>query len=122
MRARRLPPRRALPGRHTTSLVCWVEGLPPRLSIVHGERARGARTDTHNPVLDHLLAVRCPDPEAARALVARPGVDEALLPVVHGHPGSALYDDRVRLVCEGKLRRGLAEAVDLVLTLARAIS
>lgn len=106
----------------STSLTCWVEGLPRHLSIVHAGRARGVRMETRNPVLDHLLAVRCPDEDAARALLNRSGVDEALLPLVHGHPGSAVYDDRIRMVCKGKLRSELPAAVDCVLTLAMALS
>ncbi len=75
--------------------------------------AKGDAEPVGNPVLDLLVGVRGPWPS---------GSEEALLAVVHGHPGSTVAEGRVHLVHEGsvdppQVARCLAEVHALMRTL-----
>ncbi len=54
------------------------------------------------PVLDMLVVVQCRDRAAAQELLGRAEVAEALLAVVHGHPGSRVLPGQVRLRTRGE--------------------
>jgi hypothetical protein len=108
-----------------TEVTAWVDSLPG-LRVAHRQLAddegwAGQGVSLGNPVLDMLVTARADDPEALRALLSRDSITEALLPVIHGQPGSTLRHDSVRLVAAGRLREELGDALDDVLALARAL-
>ncbi len=93
--------------------------LPGALQIRGGTGGIGTR----DPVLDAAVAVEaiCSEDDA-RSVVTREGVRAPLLELVHGHPGSEVSDDEVVLRTSAFDVQGLAEALDLALELAAALS
>lgn len=87
-------------------------------------RARGAARSgivTGDPVIDSVIDVQAVDPEAARALLAAPGVHDLLLEVLHGHPGSYVHPRGVVLVAPGWRREDLEAIVQRAAGLARTL-
>ncbi len=116
---------RRRPAGWRTEVSAWVDSLPG-LRVVHRDTARDEGWDEEreglgNPVLDMLVAARADDADALRALLGGDRIIDALLPVVHGRPGSSLQHDSVRLVVPGRLTDGLDEAIDDVVALATLV-
>ncbi len=110
-----------------TSTVVTVDApVPQALRVVHRDVAKrqgweALRDPLGNPVLDMLVAVRCSDPDEARALFADEELTARLLEVVHAHPGSQLNEQGVWLLVRGQPLEGPGESLGLALALARAL-
>lgn len=101
-------------------------GLPPGLAAQVAPRdARGEGLQLGDPVLDGVIQVTCPDPEAARALLRdeHQGIDlhGDLLAVIHGHPGSVLTDRSLTLVADTASPVAVDAALTDALTLTRSL-
>ena len=95
-------------------------GLPEDLVVMHKDRLAG-NVDLDDPVLGMLVSARCSEPEVLSEVLGREGVSEALLEVVHAHPGSRVIGGRVELVARRVLADDLADAVEAVVTLAAGL-
>ena len=104
-----------------------VRGPAPRqLRVVHRDVARlegweSARDLLGNPVLDMLVSARCSDLERVRTLFSDDELTACLLEVVHAHPGSELTERGVRLRIDEQPAVGPGAALELALSLARAL-
>lgn len=97
--------------------------LPRDLWIVRrDEAAPEGCLDLPDPVIGHLLCVRCPRPELVPALLDDDELRTLLLEVVHGHPGSVIQNDTVTLEIDGFATNGIEHEVDLAARLARALA
>lgn len=98
---------------------------PSGLWVVHRDqptRSGDTPIDMGHPVLSSTVRVTGNAPDRIRALVSAPAVVEALLPVVHGFPGSTLTATRVHLVVPGRAGPALEEHIELAVNLARAVA
>ncbi len=98
--------------------------VPGGLHVVHcdlADQLEGPGVNLGNPVLDMLVVANADDTSAARAMLAREGLAESLLAVVHGHKGSALTPDEVVLRADGWRLEDIGELVDLVVDLAMRV-
>lgn len=106
------------PGR-TDVVATFHPALP--LGSVLGPAGSGS-VRLGDPVLDGMIGVATPEPEALAERIARDEVRGLVLEVVHGHPGSEVAGDTVRLAVPGRLRAELGAKVDLALALAGALA
>ena len=95
-----------------------VTGLPAWFSAERGEGG----VDHGDPVLGSVLRITGSDVGAVAELVARDGVRERLLEVVHGLLDARVTDEQVAVTSEVLPLAELAELVDRVVGLAVALS
>ena len=124
---------RQVDGRLVIANLEWVQGalrtrimalIPPqagRFTLVHPEHAQGAKVEVRNPIVDTLLHASG-DTQALHALLEDPRTVEAIMAIVHGHPGSRLTQDRIELIAAGDLGKDLPQAMDEVVQAAQAIA
>jgi hypothetical protein len=113
-------------GARAHALLAVELALPLELEAAHRDVAQEEgwlplRETQGNPVLDATLAVRSGHPERCRLLLADDALTGALLPVLHGHPGSRLEHRRLQVRVAGGYGEGLGEAVDDFLLLVQAL-
>ncbi len=96
--------------------------LPRGLWITRrDEDAPAGCLDLPDPVVGHMLCVRCQRPELAVELLDDDDLRAALLEVVHGHPGSRVQGDAVVLEVDQFLGEAIEEKVAMAVNLARAL-
>ncbi len=111
-------------GRTRTSIRVRVPAeLPRDLWILRrDEVAPEGCLDLPDPVIGHLLCVRCPRPGIVPALLDDDELRTLLLEVIHGHPGSAVQNNGVMLEVEDFVTGEIEHEVDLAARLARALA
>ena len=76
------------------------------LHLCHREMAEtpdaGKAVQLNNPVLEQMIAVTGENQEDIRAFLGSEGVVEALLPLVHAHPGSIVQEKTMRVIVQGR--------------------
>ena len=80
----------------------------------HDEQHRGLQSvDLKNPVLDHMIKVSTNhDPQGLSRLLNEPGIAEAILPIVHAHPGSRITANQIVLLGKGLDAEKVGESID----------
>ncbi len=97
--------------------------LPRGLWITRrDEEAPPGCLDLPDPVIGHLLCVRCARVEAAAELLDDDELRGLLLEVVHGHPGSTVQGDTVILRLGVFVTREIEDRIGLVCHLARSLA
>ena len=109
-------------GGQTRVQVGWAPGsLPADLVVRHKEHLEGQPVALANPVLGMLVAARTSDPVALDRALQDEELAGAVLAVVHAFPGSTVRSGRVELKAPGRLKRGLADAVEAALQAAEML-
>ena len=110
-------------GKRWRTVITAQTAGPAGLHIVHKDHTSGGRPlSIPNPVLSMTVSVFGDDPEVIKEFLSDESRTSALLPVVHGHPGSTVTEDTITLQAQGWLLNDLPEVVEKVTALLAAMS